>query len=202
MKAVIWHAEGPKLWNAPEGTYKSLFNGFVKNVHPYGIEVIHLTSPGHEVWGDIGIEYPLNPKHVMLAREQAFTRFLREKEDDVYWFTEPDIRIVKPIPELSTDACFLYRPNDGVAITPSFRLVRKAALPIFEYVLEQMNGKRKDWHGDSEAFASLHKAMGSPAEETINFLGCSVELRKYKDYNTIDGRYMSHHKFTSKLQLV
>jgi len=201
MKAVIWHSEGPKLWDAPVGLYKTLFQGFMETAHAFGIEVIHLTTPGHDIWGDEGRLFDLNPQDVTLNREIAFTSFLGEEPDDIYWFTEPDCRIKQPL-MLNTDLCLLYREGDKVPITPSFRLATKAALPVFEQVLNNMEGQAKDWHGDSAAWNILHRQMKEPKLGVINYQGVSVEFRPYKDYNSPSGKYVTHHKFVSKMQLV
>lgn len=205
MKAVIYHAEAKKLWDAPEGLYPSLFSGFKKSARKFGIETIHLTLDGMDGYGDEVIRYPgLDAANVVLNREICFARFLADAPDDVYLFTEPDARIVAEVPPLVGDLALLYRFPDGPHFTPSFRLAKKSALPVFQEILKNMDGKRSDWHGDSDAFAKLYEDMGSPAKFgiTIDYKGLKVEIRDYCDYTLKHSRIMTHHKFKSKTRLV
>lgn len=204
MKAVIYHADAPKLWDAPEGLYPRLFKGFKKEAKKFGIETIHLTLTGFEGYGDETVYYDcLDPKNVVFNREHCFARFLEDAPPDVYLFTEPDARIVAPIPPLCADMALLYRSPEGPHFTPSFRMAKKTAVPVFREMLENMDGKRADWHGDSDAFAKLYEDMGSPTKFgiTIDYKGLKVEIRDYYDYTLKHSRIMTHHKFKSKARL-
>lgn len=204
MKAVIYHAEAPKLWDAPEGLYKRLFKGFKDSAKRFGIETIHLTLKGMDGWGDENVFFDgLDPVNVVYNREFCFHKFMQAAPDDVYLFTEPDARIVAEIPSLKADIALLFRSPEGPHFTPSWRMARKSALPIFEETLANMAGQRMDWHGDSNAFAKLYEGMGSPQKFgiTIDYKGLKVELRDYYDYTMKHSRIMTHHKFKSKVRL-
>lgn len=204
MKAVIYHADGPKLWDAPEGLYKQLFKGFKKEAQKFGIQTVHLTLQGHEGWGDENVYFDgLDPFNVVYNREACFSRFLKDAPDDVYMFTEPDARIKAAIPPLKADMALLYRTPEGPHFTPSWRMARKSALPIFEETLANMQGHRMDWHGDSNAFEKLYTDCGSPQKFgiTIEHNGVKIEVRDYFDYSLKWSKIMTHHKFKSKALL-
>lgn len=201
MKAVIYHADAKPLWNAPKDIYKILFEGFIESAHKHGIEVIHLTLTGHEAWGDTTIFYDgLDAENIVYNREVCFCKFLEDADEDYYWFTEPDVRLINKFPKPTADLTLLYR-DDDVAMTPSFRISKLSALPIFHELLENFKGG-KDWHGDSHAFNTVYKLMGSPKIGHINYQGLDVEFRDYKDYGLRNSRYTTHHKFISKTQLI
>ena len=206
MKAVIYHTEAEKLWTAPPGLYPKLFEGFKKAARKFGIEkTIHLTLEGADGYGVELIRYGgMDPAHIVLNREICFTRFLAEAPDDVYLFTEPDARLVAIVPPLKADMALLYRFPSGPHFTPSLRIARKSALPIFQELLANMEGKRRDWHGDSDAFAKLYEDMGKPTKigATIDYKGLRVEIRDYHDYTMMNSRIMTHHKFKNKTMLV
>lgn len=205
MKAVIYHAFGrPETERINQDTYKRLFEGFKANVHPFDIEVIHLTLEGFEGFGDTNIFYPgLKSKDVVLNREICFSDFLECAEDDIYWFTEPDARIVKlfPSPDAEIDCVMLYR-NDSVPMTPSFRIARKSALPLFLEFLEEMYLQRSDWDGDSDAFTRVHRNMGSPEIGKTDYKGMKIEFRNWKNYSMRGSVYVSHYKGESKSSLL
>jgi len=210
MRAVIYHSSTKALWpSLPDDAYERLFKGFIRNSRPYCDCVFHLTIEGNPGWGDATI-WPfegttLKSKDIMYNREVMFTQFLKYAAsiDTVYWFTEPDARIVKEFPPLADDVdlALLYR-DDDVHITPSFRLARKAALPVFEWVLEHFDGPR-DWHGDSMAFNALYEAMGFPQlNDRFTWNGVRIELRDYNDYTRKHSKYVRHWKAFSKSQLL
>lgn len=205
MKAVIYHADGVPLWPAAPGTYEKLFHDFVENARPYVEEVIHLTLAGFPHWGTQTIAYEgLNPKDSMYNREVCFTKFLQEeRSDDLFWFTEPDARIKEAFPSMDPeiDIVLLWR-NDDVHITPSFRICTRKALPLFERALALYDMTRKDWHGDSEAFNRLYDEMGRPGIGCFTWNHLSIELRDYNDYSQKNSRYVTHHKFSSKRDLL
>lgn len=213
MKAVIYHAEGRPLFVYPPRMYEKLFAGFIKNTRNVVDDVIHLTLAGHPGWGTLNYHFPppevsliggLNPNHCMYNRELLFRWFLAREsfEDEVYWFTEPDARVVRRFPALDddVDVALLYR-DDSVHITPSFRLARKSALPLFDFVLENYDHGKRDWHGDSEAFNRLWEDMRRPGMGKFFWNGLKVELRDWEDYNFPGSRYVEANKARRKLDL-
>ena len=97
MKAVIYHANTKALWDQPPDLYETIFKWHKAHLNKRGVELIHLTTEGHEGWGDINYHFHGNPEEPMYNREVFFTRFLRDYADNgIYWFTEPDVFIVKP----------------------------------------------------------------------------------------------------------
>lgn len=201
MKAVIYHAQGIPLWDAPQALYKKLFAGFKEAAHKHGVELIHLTLTGCEGWGDENIYYDgLDPLNIVYNREVCFCQFLEHAPEDIYWFTEPDARLINIFKLSDADLTLLYR-DDDVHITPSFRIARKSALPIFQELLQAFDGP-KDWHGDSAAFNTVYERMGSPKVQTIDYLGLKVELRDYNKYGLKNSHYVTHHKWASKKALV
>lgn len=186
MKAVVYHADADFAWGGSVGDiYKEIFPHFVKACNSFGLEVIHLTVDGHGGWGDSNYFYDLDPKNVVFNREEVFTDFLANKAEDgeQYLFTEPDTRIIKPIPSLASDLALLYRA-DGVQITPAWKLATTKALPMFELFRDEMrNQERKDWHGDSVAYTNVWQKMGEPKTgKRFNYLGVDVEMRDYRSY--------------------
>lgn len=178
MKAVIYHADSHFAWGGEPGdAYKQMFGSL-----RFEMPVIHLTCRGHPIWGDEGMHFDLDPQNVVANREECFAEFLKNAPDDVYWFTEPDCVVLKAFPPLKRDAAMLYRPNDDVPMTPSWRLARPVASPLFELFREEMRkDPRKDWHGDSAAFTAAWKRLGSPTEN-FTYQGLRVEMRRYSDY--------------------
>ena len=200
MKAVIYHADGPIAKEYPEGLYKSIFLDFKEDAAKHNISTVHLTLTGHEGWGDENFYYDLDPIDIVYNREIAFTDFLSKAKDDVYWFTEPDSRINTMFPELVGDIALLRR-NDGVAISPWFRLARPSALPIFKEVLDYFDLDKKTWHGDSVAFIKLWEEMGRPGWENIVYKNLNVELRNYEEYSKMNSMYTRQYKHRKKLRL-
>lgn len=191
MKAVAYHADAHYADGRAVGDdYRKLFNGFNKNCHSFGLKTVHVTLEGHEGWGDEShFVSGLDPKNVMLNREIAFCDFLEKAPEDVYWFTEPDYRIYRSWPAIKNDCALLYRGNDGVPITPSWRMATKKALPLFKAFRDAtQNTKLRpgvgfDWHCDSEGFNEIYRKMGSPnGAHNIEFLGVSIEFRKFSEY--------------------
>ncbi len=195
MKAVIYHADSHFAWGSKPGDfYKHLFGRL-----RFEMPVIHLTCVGHPIWGDEGLHFDLDPKNVVANREECFAGFLEYAPDDVYWFTEPDCEILHPFPALKKDAAFLYRPGDDVPMTPSWRLARPKAFPLFDLFREEMRkDHRKDWHGDSAALTASWKRLGSPQED-FEYQGLQVEMRPYADY-VKPGRYTKNNLGQKKLR--
>lgn len=191
MKAVVYHADSHFAWGGQVGDiYKKSFEGFKRNCHKYGIQVVHLTINDHPVWGDESVRYGgFAPKNVMFNRELLFAQYLEEsgKEGEVYWFTEPDYRIFREFPPLQADCALLYRADDDVRITPSWRMGTVKALPFFKkwaamvQTVEWRQGVGKDWHCDSDVFNRFYKDAGKPTKD-FEYLGVKVEFRNYYDY--------------------
>jgi len=203
MKAVIYHADGPMAKNYPPGLYENIFRGFVRNAHDFGMEVIHLTVDGHPNWGDTSFSIKADPVDIVYNREIAWLEFLKQSDpNEIYWLTEPDARIAQLWPELSCDLCLLIRGNDGVRITPSWRMARRSCVPFFEEVLGYFDTGAKTWHGDSTAFVRMWHAMGCPGIGHTQYKGLTVDLRNYKEYSMTKSRYSQQFKANNKLRLL
>jgi len=204
--AVVYHADATFCFGGAAGdVYERLFKRFREMCNKHEIPVVHLSTEGHPGWGDENHRYGnLDPKNVVLNREECFTKFLECAPDDVYWFTEPDYVIKQMWPALDGDCAMLYRPDDGVPMTPSWRMATPKALPFFVKLRDTLRelkphpGVGFDWHGDSWAFTNVWKEMGSP-KGRANYLGLDIEFRAYKDYVKFDNvygmNYAAHRKF-------
>lgn len=202
MKAVIYHADCSLSAQWPPNTYKKLFADFKKNLNDFDIPVIHLTTTGHEGWGDENYYYDLDPENIVYNRESTFVDFLRTANDDVYWFTEPDTRLNQLFPPLTTDLAILLRGGD-LPISPWWRLAKKSALPFFERALEFFDLEKKQWHGDSVAFKRLWDDMNCRADfGQTHYLGLAIELREYALYSKPSSPYSRQWKSKKKLQLL
>jgi hypothetical protein len=203
MKAVVYHADGPIAEKFPKGTYRKLFYGLHMNLNEMGIELIHLTTMGHEGWGDKTYWFRGKPEHIVWNREKFWIEFLKEHAEDgeTYWCCEPDSRLKAEIPPLTGDLAILRR-NDAVAITPSWRLSKRSALPFFEEVFTYYDPEHKDWNGDSTGWIKMWEKMGSPGMGKIKYNGMNIELRDYNLYSTKDSRYTTQHKAQNKLSLI
>jgi hypothetical protein len=188
MKAVLYHAEAHD-WHG-KGIYKDITYGLKENLATFNIPLIHLTVTGHEGWGDENYYYDVHDvKEVIYNREKTFLEFLKNDavDDEIYWFCEPDFRLLTEFPPLTTDLCMLHR-NDPVVITPAWRLATKAAWPIFEEAFSYFDLEQKKWHGDSVAWVKMWEAMEKPdAPGFYKHNKRTVELRPY-------GWYASRHK--------
>lgn len=211
MKAVVYHADAHYVDGESVGdTYRKLFKGFKENCHKFGLQVIHVTLEGHEGWGDENYFVPgLDPKNVMLNREICFSRFLSEAPDDVYWFTETDYRIFRPWPALTTDCCFLLRPDDDVKINPAWRMATPKAAPIFDLICELTKsveirpGVGFDWHCDSEGFTKFWECIGKPwTLGRCDYKEFTIELRRYQDYIKPNCIYGRNYMFKGKQELL
>jgi hypothetical protein len=200
MKAVVYHADGPIAKGFPDGLYQALFEKLKQNLHKFNIQLIHVTVNGHPGWGDQNFYIDGDPEHIVYNREIGFVEFLRTAPDDVYWFTEPDARLVSALPPLQGDLALLRR-KDSVAITPWWRLARPSALPFFEEVLTHFNLDHKTWHGDSYAFVGMWNAMGCPDIGHMDYKGLKIELRDYAVYTGRKGPYSRQWKAHHKLDL-
>ena len=189
MKAVLFHADVGYDWHG-EGIYKDLVKGLRENLKEFDIPLIHLTITGHEGWGDENYFYDVdNRSEVIYNREKLIVEFLRKDavDDEVYWFIEPDFRLLQEFPELTTDVCMLHR-DDPIVMTPAWRLAKKSSLPFFEECFTYFDLEQKKWHGDSIAWVKMWEKIGKPdAPGIYNYNGISLELRPY-------GWYASRHK--------
>ena len=203
MKAVIYHAKAKLANKFAPNTYERLIEGLRKNAHFFGITLVHLTIEGHPGFGDENYFYKGDPENIIWNRERFFLEFLREAEDDAYWFTEPDSRIVAPIPPLFTDIALLRR-NDKVAITPSWRMASKSAIPFFEEVLSYypLDENCCNWHGDSTAYIKMWEVMGRPNIGVFTHNDVIIDLRDYDDYSTKTSKYTAQWKAFNKDQLL
>jgi len=190
MKAVLYHADAHFGLRHGKGIYKHLIEELRKNLHSFNVSLIHITVTGHEGWGDENYFYDVeNVQEVIYNREKCLLEFMRRDADDttIYWFCEPDFRMLNPFPPLTTDLCMLYR-QDPMPMTPAWRLAKKSALPIFEESFKHFDMTHKEWHGDSPAWIEIHRQLGSPQSVGLfKWNNLDVELRPY-------GWYASRHK--------
>jgi len=205
MKAVVWHADaGHSMVEDVPDTYRRLFEGLRANLDKFGIELIHLTTKGHEKYSDQWVEYDLDPENVVLNREIAFCEFLKSAPDDYYWLTEPDCRIKKMWPEVTTDAV-LVRRADSIPITPSWRIGNPKSLPLWEMFRDLTQQAKKNmwrWHGDSIGWTEGWNRLGQPEMERMVWKGISIELRNYKQYVRLGSKYTENWKAGNKMELL
>lgn len=210
MQAVIYHADAEFAWGgAVKDTYKRLCADFRKQCNGMGMKLIHLTLDGHPGWGDLNFHYDgLDPKNVVLNREECFVRFLETAPDDVYWFCEPDYKIVQMWPLLKTDCAMIYRAWDAVPMCPAWRMATKKALPFFTLLRDTLRavkvrpGVGHDWHGDSEAFTKVWEQMSRPTVGITTFKGMSFEFRAYTDYIKGTNKYSRNYMGKRKMELL
>jgi hypothetical protein len=134
MKAVVYHADASIAKQFSKNTYKLLFQGLKRNLNSFNIPLVHLTIREFPGWGNENYFFKGDPEDVICNREKFFIEFLKNtNNNETFWFTEPDSRIVSLFPELITDIALLYR-NREPHITPAWRLSKKSGLPFFEEV--------------------------------------------------------------------
>jgi hypothetical protein len=204
MKVVIYHATSEERVHFKNrvGIYKQITEIFKENVNSFSFPLIHLTTTGHEGWGDENYYYDLDPREINYNRELCFIDFLKNTADpnEVYWFTEPDWRIESMFPPLENDVDFLLRP-DIIPLHPGWRLAKKSALPIFEELLDCFYLEQKVWGGDSAGMANFYARADNPAS-TFEYKGCKVGLRPYKEYGRRKSRYTQQFKADHKEEIV
>jgi len=204
MKVVIYHAEAGVAKKRREGIYKELTALLKKNVNSFGFPLIHLTTTGHEGWGDENYFYDLDPELVNYNRELCYIDFLKNSanDTDVYWFTEPDWRINQLFPPLENDIDFLLR-DDSAPLHPGWRLAKRSALPVFEETLKcyDLRPDQKVWGGDSTGLRNLYDNFGRPTN-TIKAFGCSIGFRYYKSYGMRKAKYTQQFKADHKEELL
>lgn len=203
MKTVIYHANASLANKFEPSTYERLIDGLRKNVNAHGMPLVHLTIEGQPGLGDENYYYQGNPELIVWNRERFFLEFLRQAPDDIYWFAEPDYRIESRIPPLFTDLALLRR-DDKVAITPSWRMASKSAIPFFEEALSYYpaDSRLRAWDGDSDAYVKMWQVMGQPGLGTLTHNDVIIDLRSYPDYCSKSGKYTSQWKAFNKDQLL
>jgi hypothetical protein len=202
MKAVVYHADGPIAKNFPKDTYKTLFKILKENLKTFDIPLIHITLHGHEGWGDENYFYDRDPANIIYNREELFIEFLKNAEDNVYWFAEPDHRLNNIFPPLATDLALLFR-KDSTPITPSWRLAKKSAIPFFEEVFSYYDTTNKSWNSDSGAYNKMWEIIGSPTETgVIHYNNMSIDLRPYKQYSMRKSGYSQQFKGLHKFEII
>jgi hypothetical protein len=202
MKVVVYHADGPIAENFPKGTYKTLFKIFKENLKTFNIPLVHITLQGHEGWGDENYFYDRDPAHIVYNREELFLDFLKNADDNVYWFAEPDHRLKHMFPPLETDLALLFR-QDSTPITPSWRLAKKSAIPFFEEVFSYYDTNNRSWNSDSGAYIKMWEQIGSPTEPgIINYNNMSIDLRPYKQYSMRKSGYSQQFKGLHKFEII
>lgn len=206
MKAVLYHADANFAKQFSKGLYKHLITELKSNLNKFNIELIHITAKNFDGWGDINYYYDVEDvNEVIYNREKSLLQFLENDavDSEVYWFLEPDFRLINLFPPLTTDICLLLR-DDAVAITPAWRLAKKTALPVFQEAFENFDLDHKEWDGDSISWLNVYKNMGAPREPGFyNYKNISIELRPYSWYATRHkARYSAQYKGASKMQIV
>lgn len=182
MKAVVYHADASIAKKFPKDTYKNLLIGLRKNCNKFNIPLIHITIKGFEGYGDENIFVDADPENITQNREKFFIELLKSaKDDEIFYFTEPDSRINKEFPPLTTDAAFLFRVGEHT-ITPAWRLAKKSALPIFEEAYSYYTESVNDWGRDTAAWKQLCDNIKNPKLGIVQYKGLEIELRRYKDY--------------------
>lgn len=202
MKAVIYHADGKLSHKYPEDTYKKLILGLKENCHQFGIPLIHLTLNGFEGLGDENHFYEGNPDEIIYNREKCFIDFLKKAPDDVYWFTEPDSRLINEFPVLETDLAMLIRVSEK-RLNAAWRLAKPSAVSFFEEAFSHYDMTRKEWDGDTSGYVKMYELMGNPEKEGIyNYKNLTIDLRNYKQYCYGKGHYSRQWKSHWKTELL
>jgi hypothetical protein len=203
MKVVVYHANGPKANEFAKDLYKDLFKGLKENVNSFGYPLIHLTLKGFEGWGDENYFYDGNPNEVIYNREKICLEYLRSQPDDesIYWFTEPDSRIMSVFEPLDNDLALLLRKKDGVPVTPAWKLCRKKALPFLEDAFSYFDLTQKEWNGDAYGYVEMYNNVGRPTSN-FQYKDVKIELRSYRKYCTTRGPYSTQFKAKKKYRIV
>lgn len=202
MKVVVFHADGPKSNEFAKDLYKDLFKGLKENVNSFGYPLIHLTLNGFEGWGDENYFYEGNSNEVIYNREKICLEYLRAQPDDdtVYWFTEPDSRIISTFEPLDNDLALLLR-NDTIPVTPAWKLCRKKALPFLEDAFNYFDLTQKEWNGDAYGYLEMYNAIGKPTSN-FKYKDVAVEFRSYRRYCTTKGPFSAQFKAAKKYRIV
>jgi hypothetical protein len=214
MKAVIYHATvnfrefQPGSEDFPDDIYEQLFAGARKNLAYFDIPLVHLTVQGHPGWGDENVYFDGDPQNVVYNRELFFAEYLKTQADDqVFWLTEPDARLMRDFPELPEDCDLaLLRRRDVIAISPWWRLARRSSVPFFEQALQYFDQDKLTWHGDSWAYVKMWELMGRPdignEHSYVDYNNMKIELRHYNNYSSAKSTYVRQWKSTNKRKLL
>ena len=202
MKVVVFHANGPKANEFAAGIYQDLFSGLKKNINSFGYPLIHLTLEGHKGWGDENYYFQGNSDEVIYNRERCVLEFLKQQpnDDTVYWFTEPDSRLVNEIPKLEGDLALLLR-KDIIPVTPAWRLCTIKALPFFEEAFSYFDLDQKQWNGDAYGYLEIYKRMGEPTTN-LEYNNVKIEFRNYRQYCTTKGPFTTQFKAKKKYRII
>jgi hypothetical protein len=213
MKAVLYHADTDMsdifpVFEQRNNIYKTLTKGLKDNLKNFNLELIHLTVYGHEAWGDRTYFFEGDAHNIVYNREYFLLEFLKtQPEDEEFLVLEPDHRIIKIVPPLESGCDIsLLRRDDSVAITPSWKLVKKSSIPFFEEVLNYFNKNELKWDGDSAAYIKMWENMGKPGLVTNNSIvrynEMNIELRNYNYYSLQNSPIMRQWKSVNKLKLL
>lgn len=205
MKAVVYHADAPLITSRyPKDTYKNLLIGLRKNCNDFDIPLVHITINGHQGYGDENIFVDADPNDIVWNREQFFIEYLENTDpNETYYFTEPDSRINRMFPPLTTDLAMLYRGTEP-RITPAWRLAKTTALPIFKKAFSLYETSKKHWNTDCGAWSSMWNVIGEPRSgDIVSYNNLTIELRDYKTYcMRRRSGYVSQFKSNHKTDLV
>ena len=125
MKAVLYHADGHFGKRHGPNIYKHLTEELRKNLHTFGVPLIHVTVTGHEGWGDENYFYDVeHVNEVIYNREKCLLEFLKRDADNetVYWFCEPDFRMLTEFPPLAN---FDSNQKEWHGDSPAWQAVHK-----------------------------------------------------------------------------
>lgn len=202
MKVVVFHADGPKADSFAKGLYKDLFVGLRENVNSFGFPLIHLTLKGFEGWGDENYFFDGNPEEVIFNREKISIEYLKSQPDNntVYWFTEPDSRIMSKFEPLEGDLALLLR-NDTIPVTPAWKLCTKKALPFLEEAFSYFDLTQKEWNGDAYGYLEMYNKIGRP-QCNFKYNEINIELRNYRSYCTTRGPFSTQFKAKKKYRII
>jgi hypothetical protein len=199
MKAVVYHTDASISEKFPKDTYKNLLLGLRKNCNDFNIPLVHITINGFEGYGDENIFVDADPENIVWNREKFFIEYLKSADsNETYYFTEPDSRINKNFPDLTTDLALLYR-GKVPRITPAWRLARTSALSIFEEVFDDYTDQ-KTWNTDCTAWDKFYDKLNPVENLGIHeYKNLTIELRDYKKYclrrrDAYVSQFKSNHK--------
>jgi hypothetical protein len=213
MKAVFYHADTDMSeifpsFEARNNIYKNLTKGLKDNLKTFNLELIHLTVNGHEAWGDRTYFFDGDPNNIVYNREYFLLDFLKSQpNDEEFLVLEPDHRIIMPVPSLANGCDIaLLRRNDSVAITPSWKLIKRSSIPFFEEVITYFNKTKLKWDGDSAAYIKMWENMGKPGlvnnNSIVSYNNLNIELRDYNHYSLQNSPIMRQWKSINKLKLL
>jgi len=213
MIAVFYHADTDMSkifpsFEARNDIYINLVKGLKENLKAFNLELVHLTTAGHDGWGDRTYYYDLDPNNIVFNREYCLLKFLEnQNQEEEFLVLEPDHRIISSVPSLAQNCSIsLLRREDSVAITPSWKLVKKSSIPFFEEVITLFDENKLKWDGDSYVYITLWEKMGKPGlvnyNSIITYNNMNIELRNYNNYSLQNSPIMRQWKSINKLKLL